>query len=155
MQISRRFTIAIHMFMCIRTFDDDRKVTSDFLASSINVNPVEIRRLLLQLKAAGLVTVTRGSGGAHMTRPMEKITFLDVYNAVECVDGQLFRFHENPNPNCPVGSNIHYALDDKLLEVQRAMEDKMREITLADVWESLDGRMSMSKRQSDFTENGG
>lgn len=133
MQISSRFTIAIHIFACIDTFKDDYKVTSDFLAGSINVNPVIIRRLLGQLKAAGLINVARGSGGAEIAKPLEQITFLDVYNAVECVDnGVLFHFHENPNSLCPVGRNIHNVLDGRLMQIQKAMEDEMAKITLAD-----------------------
>ena len=58
----------------------------------------------------------------------------DVYKAVECApDEQLFHFHENPNQKCPVGKNIHHVLDKRLLEVQRAMEEKLSEMTLADV----------------------
>ena len=64
MQISSRFTIAVHVLICIETFKDEQKVTSDFLASSVNVNPVVIRRILQQLKAAGIVKVARGTGWA-------------------------------------------------------------------------------------------
>lgn len=134
MQISSRFTIAIHIFACIDTFENEKKITSDFLASSVNVNPVMIRKLLSQLKNAGLVSVQRGSGGASIAKPLDKITFLDIYNAVECVDnGELFHFHDNPNQECPVGRNIHDILDDKLHQVQDAMENEMKKITIADV----------------------
>ena len=134
MQISSRFTIAIHIFSCINTFEKEHKITSDFLAGSVNVNPVIIRKLLSQLKAAGLVNVQRGSGGASIAKSLEEITFLDVYNAVECIDdGELFHFHENSNQECPVGRNIHRILDDKLQKVQRAMECEMQNITIADV----------------------
>lgn len=134
MQISSRFTIALHVFSCIDTFQDSHKLTSDFIAESVNVNPVVIRRILQQLKAAGLVTVARGTGGCSIAKPLEDITFLDVYNAVECVEsGELFHFHENPNPKCPVGRNIHDILDDKLKRIQDAMENEMKEITIADV----------------------
>ena len=133
MQISSRFTIAIHIFACINTFKGDYKLTSDFLARSVNVNPVVVRRILQQLKTAGLITVTRGSGGADIAKPLDQITFFDIYNAVECIDnGQLFHFHENPNSLCPVGRNIHNALDNRLLQIQKAMEDEMKKITLAD-----------------------
>ena len=133
MQISSRFTMAIHMFACIDTFSD-QKMTSDFMAASIGTNPVIIRKLLQQLKAAGLIEVSRGTGGVTITRPLDQITFLDIYKAVECApDEQLFHFHENPNPNCPVGKNIHHVLDARLHEVQKAMEDKLAEMTLADV----------------------
>lgn len=133
MQISSRFTMAIHMFACIDTFTD-QKMTSDFMAGSIGTNPVIIRKILQQLKAAGLIEVSRGTGGVTITRPLEQITFLDIYKAVECTpEEQLFHFHENPNSNCPVGKNIHRVLDNRLLEVQKAMEEKLSQITLADV----------------------
>ena len=133
MQISSRFTMAIHMFACIDTFSD-RKMTSDFMAGSIGTNPVIIRKLLQQLKAAGLIEVSRGTGGVKITRPLDQITFLDIYKAVECTpDEELFHFHENPNPKCPVGRNIHHILDDRLLDVQKAMEEKLSQMTLADV----------------------
>lgn len=132
MQISSRFTLAIHIFACIDTFGNKYKVTSDFLARSTNVNPVIIRKLLGQLKGAGLIQVARGTGGTTVTKPLEEITFLDIYHAVECVEnGELFHFHENPNPNCPVGKNIHHILDDKLLQVQNSLEKELASITLA------------------------
>lgn len=131
MQISSRFTLAVHILACIDIFKDKCKVTSDFLAGSTNVNPVIIRKILGQLKNAGLVKVARGSGGATITKPLKDITFLDIYKAVECVDnGELFHFHENPNPACPIGANIHSILDEKLKRVQDAMEQELQSITL-------------------------
>lgn len=134
MQISSRFTIAIHMFACIDTFEGKEKITSDFMAGSINVNPVIIRKLLQKLKAADLVKVQRGSGGTSINKELDKITLLDIYKAVECVDnGELFHFHENSNQNCPVGKNIHLILDDKLKRVQTAMENELNSITLEEI----------------------
>ncbi|HBA69420.1 MAG TPA: transcriptional regulator [Lachnospiraceae bacterium] len=134
MQISSRFTIAIHIFSCMETFGKEYKITSDFLASSINVNPVIIRKILSQLKNAGLIEVARGTGGTTAARPIDQITFYDVYLAVDLLEeGELFHFHDNPNPNCPVGRNIHAVLDDKLEHIQEAMENEMKRYTIADV----------------------
>lgn len=134
MQITSRFSIAVHVLICIETFKKERKVTSEFLASSVNVNPVVIRRLLQQLKSARIVKVVRGSGGTEIAKPLEEISLLDIYYAVECVeDGALFHFHENPNPLCPVGRNIHNILDDRLDSIQKAMENQMKSITIADI----------------------
>lgn len=139
MQISSRFTIAMHMLACMDVFKDEYKITSDFLASSINVNPVIVRKLLSQLKEAGLIEVKRGPGGATIVKPLNEITFLDVYRAVDCVEeNTLFHFHENPNQDCPVGKNIHNILDDKLIRVQNAMERELESITLADVKTDLE-----------------
>ena len=142
MQISSRFTLAVHIFACIDVFKDDYKITSDFLAGSTNVNPVIVRKILGQLKAAGLVEVARGSGGASIPRPLDEISLLDIYHAVECIEnGELFHFHENPNTDCPVGRNIHTVLDDKLLRVQRAMEAELSSITLEDIMQDIRKRI--------------
>ena len=139
MQISSRFTVAVHIFACIHTFGGERKVTSKFLAMSTNVNPVIIRKILSQLKSAGLVDIARGSGGAAIAKPLCDINLLDIYNAVECVGGGgLFHFHENPSEQCPVGRNIHQVLDDKLVRVQTAMENELSSITLEDVMRDVD-----------------
>ena len=145
MQISIRFTLSIHIFACIDTFGSEYKVTSDFLAGSTNVNPVIIRKILGQLKGAGLIEVARGTGGANIAKPLGEITFLDIYSAVECVEnGELFHFHDNPSTDCPVGKNIHHILDDKLLRVQNAMERELAAITLADVKRDTERCLSYS-----------
>ena len=133
MQISSRFTIAVHILTCIDYFAEEYTITSEFLADSVGVNPVIIRQVILQLKAAGLVEVVRGKTGITLSRKLEDITLYDVYEAVESVKGKLFRFHENPNPKCPVGKNIHSALDGKLDEIQDTLESKMKSITIRDV----------------------
>ena len=146
MQISSRFTLAIHIFACVDIFKNDYKVTSDFISKSTNVNPVIIRKILLQLRNAGLIEVARGTGGTTITRPLSEITFLDIYRAVECVeDNTLFHFHENPNEKCPGGRNIHNVLDDKLQRVQAAMERELRSITLEDVKKDLEHYLADDK----------
>ena len=134
MQISSRFTVALHIFTCVEMFKDDHKVTSDFLAGSINTNPVIIRKILTQLKNADLITIARGTGGITVNRPLSEITFYDVYQAIEPVEnGSLFHFHDSPNPECPVGRNIHALLDGKLKAIQGAMEDEMKTYSLEDL----------------------
>lgn len=134
MQISSRFTIALHIFSCMEVFGKEYKITSDFLAGSIQTNPVIIRKILSQLKEAKLIEIHRGTGGAKLMKKPEEVTFYDVFCAVEPVeDGKLFRFHDNPNPDCPVGRNIHALLDDMLLDFQSALEAEMKLYTLADL----------------------
>lgn len=142
MQISSRFSIAIHIFACIETFRKNCKLTSNTLAESINVNPVIIRRVLQQLKNRGLITVARGSGGASIAKPLGEISLYDVYAAVECIEeGRLFRFHEKPNQDCPVGRNIHSVLGNKMEQIQKTMEEEMTRITLEEVIKDIQDRI--------------
>lgn len=140
MKITSRFTVAVHTLLVIYAFESSEKVTSEFIAASVQVNPVVIRRALQSLKGAGMVEVTAGSGGAHIAKDLKDITLYDVYRAADCVDGDLFHFHENPNPACPVGRNIHALLDGHLADAQRAMENELKKVSLADLARELDRR---------------
>jgi len=134
MQISSKFTIGVHLLAVIDYLGEDEKVTSSVLAGSIGVNPVIVRNVMGNLKEAGLISISQGKSGISLTKMPDQITFYDVYKAVDSVneDG-LFHFHENPNPECPIGRNIHKAMDSKLERVQMCMEEEMRKITLTDV----------------------
>lgn len=133
MQISTRFSMAVHTLLVIGYFAPEQRATSTFIAKSVNANPVVIRRMLGQLKDAGLVEVEMGLGGATLARDAEQITLLDVYRAVESSEEHLFNFHEDPNPACPVGRNIHAALDGELDAAQAALENRLAQTTLADL----------------------
>ena len=134
MQISSKFTIGVHLLAVIDYLGENEKVTSSVLAGSIGVNPVIVRNVMGNLKEAGLISISQGKSGISLTKTPGQITFYDVYKAVDSVneDG-LFHFHENPNPECPIGRNIHKAMDSKLERVQMCMEEEMRKITLVDV----------------------
>lgn len=131
MQISNRFSVAVHVLLCVAVFADRLKVTSDFIAGSVGVNPVIIRRILGQLKKAGLVDVAAGTGGATLAQAPERISLLDVYRAVDLLeDDALFSFHSRPNPLCPVGRGIHAVLDGHIREAQRALENSLGGVRL-------------------------
>ncbi len=137
MQITSRFTIAIHSIALIEC-NKDMKVTSNIIAGSTNVNPVIVRGVLSQLKEAGIVNIRQGASGITLAKPLDAITFYDIYKAVDSVkDEGLFHFHEHPNPDCPVGRNIHAATDSRLSQIQTSMENEMKQIKLSDVIEDV------------------
>ena len=126
MQITSKFTVAVHILTCIDIFDGQMRVTSDFLSGSTGVNAVIVRNVIVETR--------QGSGGAHLAKALDEITLYDIYKAVDCVDDEgLFHFHENPNADCPVGRNIHKAMDDRLQTAQAALENELKSTTLAQV----------------------
>lgn len=133
MKISSRFTVAVHILSLI-SIQKNVLCTSEWIAGSVNTNPVVIRRIMGMLKKAGMVSVTSGTGGASLIKNLDAITLLDVYKAVEVVEeGELFQFHENPNPDCPVGSNIQGVLELILISAQEAMEQVLKEVTMEEL----------------------
>lgn len=133
MQISSRFSVGVHILTLLATTPAGELLTSDRLAGSVNTNPVVIRRILGQLKKVGLVEVRAAAGGTYLRRHPAAITLLEVYQAVEVVEGRLFSMHNAPNPKCPVGRNIQGALDGTLLRAQAALEKELAGVTIAQV----------------------
>lgn len=95
MQIPSRFSIAIHICLCIEFFNEDstynkdsdkkhcKKVTGEALAESVGVNSVIVRNILTLLKNAGLISIFRGSKGAKLAKNAKDISLLDIFYAVE------------------------------------------------------------------------
>ncbi|MEJ3721291.1 Rrf2 family transcriptional regulator [Paenibacillus polymyxa] len=136
MQISSRFSIAVHMLSLIHVRAD--YLTSEQIADSVNTNPVIIRQITRLLKKSGLMDVRRGTGGSFLLKDPAEISLYDVYKAVEVVeDDQLFNTHTNPNPNCWVGANINQVLELILMKAQNAMESILRNISIQEIIELI------------------
>lgn len=137
MKISSRFSIGVHI-LSLLSIAKDAHSTSEWIAGSVNTNPVIIRRILGNLKKAGLVQVRAGSGGAYLIKKLNEISLLDIYRAVEVVEaGELFNFHEEPNPQCPIGANIQGVLQLVLRRSQMAMEQVLADITMEELVTNL------------------
>lgn len=137
MKITSRFTSGVHTLLLIAFFGDKEKITSTFIANSINANPVIIRKILAQLKSAELIEIKLGIGGAHLIKEPADITLYDVFTAVEVCDGNIFKYHENPCLQCHIGKNIHSVLDSHLTEIEFAAYDKMKLTSLQDLLDEV------------------
>lgn len=132
MRSSSRFTIALHILTLLANHPSEA-LTSEFIAGSVNTNPVFIRRLLASLRRARLATSQTGPGGGwSLLRPAQDITLRDVYRAME--EGELFPLHHSPpNPRCPVGGAIQQVLGKQFDAALRAVENQLHETTVADL----------------------
>ena len=129
---STRYVVAVHI-LTLLAHEEGRALTSDYIAGSVNTNPVVIRRLLGLLTKAGLVQTFEGAGGgAALARSADKITLVDVFHAVE--QGELFGMPRNdPNPKCPVGRCVQVILGEHLVRFEKAIEREMKKVTIADL----------------------
>lgn len=128
-----RLAVSAHILALLSLLQKEYQ-TSECIARSVNTNAVVIRRLIGQMKKAGLVEVRPGIGGATLNRPPEKITLLDVFDAVvPKAKASPFYLHAAPNRQCFVGRNIHAALEDPFIKVSRAMRESLAATTVADI----------------------
>lgn len=129
---SSRFVVGVHV-LTLLAHEEGRALTSDYIAGSVNTNPVVIRRVLRSLARAGLVRSSEGAGGGTtLARSAERISLVEVFQAVE--HGGLFGVpRKDPNPLCPVGRCVQSILGGHLGRFQKAMEREMKEVTVADI----------------------
>jgi Rrf2 family protein len=128
--------MAVHVLTVLAYKEGDR-VTSSFLADSVNTNPVIIRRLLLALQRAKLVDTTKGAGaGSRLSRAPGRIHLGEIYRAVE--DSESFgRPSRKPNSACPVGNCMREVLEKIFVSAQNALERDLEKTTLAGLIETV------------------
>ncbi|USB32961.1 Rrf2 family transcriptional regulator [Paenibacillus sp. YPG26] len=130
MAISSRVSVAVHI-LSLLNLEKEGRMTSEFIAGSVNTDPVVISRIISMLSRAKLVATSPDVAGARLARPLEDITLLDVYRAVQVdISDELFSIHGNPNPECTVGRNIQSTLETSFTRAQNAMEKELSSITM-------------------------
>lgn len=134
-----RFAVAVHI-ATILALHRESPATSDWIAGSVNTNPVVVRRILSALAKAGLVTSQRGiAGGSSLAKEPKDISLLDLYRAVDEQEAQALH-HQPPNPRCPVGAHILPVLVDILARAEAAKEQELAQVTVGDVAAAVQGR---------------
>jgi Rrf2 family protein len=139
MNVSTRFTVALHVLTLLASSPGEA-LTSEYIAGSVNTNPVVVRRLLGRLRKVGMVSSQPGNGGGwELARSPETLTLRDVRQAVK--EGSPFSMHNHPpNPRCPVGKNIQGALGPLYDHAERVMEDDLSHTTIQSLLHAVQHR---------------
>ncbi len=131
--------MAVHV-LAVLAFKDGDRVSSELLASSVNTNPVIIRRLLSALQQAKLIETRRGPGfGSRLSCSPARINLAQVYHAVECQNPFVLP-RKKASMICPVGRAIGTAMRDICASAQAALETELAKTTLAEVVQGIRAR---------------
>ena len=139
MNVSTRFTVALHMLTLLAS-QPERPLTSEYIAGSVNTNPVFVRRLMGVLRNAGIVTSQPGQrGGWELAADPENISLADVRKAIE--EGSPFSMHNQPpNPLCSIGRNIQGSLETIYQKAELALEGELARTTIKSLLRSVQAR---------------
>ncbi len=128
--------MAVHVLTLLAYKEGDR-VTSAYLADSINTNPVIVRRLLLALQKAKLIDTCKGAGaGSRLNYSPKRINMAQVYRAVEASE-TFSTPSRKPNEDCPVGHCMKEELEKIFVSAQNALERDLEKTTLSDVIDAV------------------
>jgi Rrf2 family transcriptional regulator, iron-sulfur cluster assembly transcription factor len=105
--ISRTATYALRALTFMAAREPDERCLNHDIAAALSLPPQYLTKILRALAAEGILVSQRGrSGGFRLARPPEKITLLDVVDAVEhlsdrrtCLLGEATCSDEN---SCPL-----------------------------------------------------
>lgn len=138
MKYSTKLSDAVHILVLI-ALNPLGDLSSTAIANSIHTNPGFIRQLMMALRKANIISSVAGHAKPSLTREPQKITLLDVYKAVEG-EKPLLHLDTHTNPECGVGMNIQYALQDSYDRIQHVAEQEMASISLADIVSAYESR---------------
>jgi Rrf2 family protein len=131
-----RFAVSVHILAYL-AYRRGVAVPSAEIASSVDTNPVVIRRLLAALVKARLVTAQKGAaGGFSLATAPEKISLRDIYNAVEPQKNRGLRSFA-PNHKCPVGAKIESILTATYAKARAALENELAQTSIAELHTQL------------------
>ena len=124
-----RFATALHILTLLAD-NQGEWMSSEWIAGSINVNPVIVRKELSILMQAGFVTSRKGKvGGYALLKSSKEITLANIYQAVKNSE-VLGKKNLLPNPNCPIGKSINENLDGLYAAIDQTVVNELEHQTL-------------------------
>ncbi len=127
--MNSRFTVSVHILTLLAQAKDEL-LSSEYIAGSININPVLVRKELTNLRKYDLIASREGkNGGSYLGKPPEDILMSDVYKAAHS-STLLGQLKNKPNPHCVVGKQITKQLDRLSDQAEKAMLEQLGKVSL-------------------------
>ncbi len=124
-----RFATALHILTLLADSEGEW-LSSEWIAGSININPVIVRKELSVLIKAGFVRSRKGKvGGYALANNSVYITLDKVYLAVKNSE-VLGKMNLKPNPQCPIGKEINQKLDELYSDIDQSVINELQGKTL-------------------------
>ncbi len=123
-----RFATVLHILVLAEKFQD-QIITSEFIAGSINVNPVVVRREIKFLREAGLIHSKKGKdGGCFLAKNSNEIRLGEVYKII--THEQTFGKKNQTNPACPIGKQMNEHLEELFFQTENELINQLNQRTL-------------------------
>lgn len=127
-----RYATVIHILVLLAKSPGEW-LSSEWMAASINVNPVVVRRELAHLVKRGWVTSRKGKeGGIRLAVSPAEVKLGEVYLLIRNSD-VLGKRNLHPNPECPVGRKINQVLEGLSADTDEVVVTALNRQSLADL----------------------
>lgn len=127
--ISGKFAITLHILTLLSKHPEDF-LSSEYIATSLNMNPVLVRKEIANLKKNNVVESREGkNGGTRLLQPADGITLEDIFR-ITFENVTLGFSKNNPNPNCPIGKSINKNLQNLYDDLNDNISKQLSEVSL-------------------------
>lgn len=124
-----RFATLIHI-LTILAKTPNEWLSSDWIAHSIQINPVIVRKELGILQELGWVISKKGKeGGSMLSISSSEISLADIYRAVKN-SNVLGKKNQCTNISCPIGKQINKELERLFAETDEIVFNALQHKTL-------------------------
>ena len=139
MKQSVQFSDAIHIMVYVAIMEDPKLLKSDVISSSVQTNASNVRKIMGNLKHAGLLVSQQGKVSPRLAKAASDLSLLDIFKSLPG-ENILLQTDKKTNLTCVVGRNIQQVLSEKYKEIQDVVEEEMRRTCLSDIISSLSKR---------------
>lgn len=152
MKRDSRLSITLHALLHMA---ERETITSEELAACLSTNPVVVRRTMAGLREAGLVRSERGHGGGwSLVRDLATISLADVHAALG--EPAVFAItNRTEAPGCVVEQAVNAAMDGALRDAEALLMQRLERISLADLSNDFQRRMTTRRQQMKEQNHGG
>ena len=132
MKRSSRLSLALHALVHLHK-QPGEAITSSTLAQCLMTNPVVVRRVLGELREAGIVGSTKGhDGGWRLLRPAGEISLRQIYAAMG--ESLLIRTESDPGDiACGIVRTVNAVMGDFLADAEALLAARLDSVTLDDI----------------------
>lgn len=136
MKRDSRLSGVLHLLLHMAS--EQRPLTSEVLARSLETNPVVVRRLVAGLREHGYVRSEKGHGGGWtLACDLSKVTLRDIHLALGS-PRLLAVGHQSERAGCTVEQAVDAALGQAFADAEAQLLARFGEVTLADLQRDVD-----------------
>ena len=127
--ISGKFAITLHI-LSLLTKNPEAFLSSEFISSSLNMNPVLVRKEIANLKKNKIVESKEGKhGGTRLLKPAADITLNDIF--IMTFETVTLGYSKNiPSDTCIIGKQINQKLGNLYEDINLTITKQLKDISL-------------------------
>lgn len=131
-----RFATIIHILTLLNA-SKNQWISSEWIAGSINVNAVIVRKELAVLSKNNFVETRKGKEGGYQLKINAQDIFLSDLMRLILDDTTFINKKNNPNPECIIGKQMNENLDLLYAEMNYKVYEFLEQKTLEDFYQSF------------------